>query len=73
MSRIRKKWQETVLKYKLNPDVPGSETIWSPDLETISGERIKEIQSEKLSVAFEYLYEESAYYQEKFKQIKLKP
>ncbi len=73
MSRIRKKWQETVLKYKLNPDVPGSETIWSPDLEIISGERIKEIQSEKLSVAFEYLYEESAYYQEKFKQIKLKP
>ncbi|MDR4498066.1 MAG: AMP-binding protein [Candidatus Scalindua sp.] len=73
MSQIRKKWLETVLKYKFNHDKPGSPTIWSPDLEKISRERIKEIQSEKLSVAFDYLYEESQYYQEKFKQAKLKP
>jgi phenylacetate-CoA ligase len=73
MSQALKTWLDTVLKYKLNPDKPGSDAMWSPDLERASRARIREIQSEKLAAAFRYLYEDSAYYRTKFQQAKLAP
>lgn len=38
MSMIHKKWLETVLKYKLNPERPANSSVWSPELGTNSPE-----------------------------------
>ncbi|MFI5305335.1 MAG: phenylacetate--CoA ligase family protein [Nitrospiria bacterium] len=73
MSAIHKKWLETVLKYKLNPENPVNASVWSPELEQIPRNKIKEIQSEKLGVAFNYLFEHSPFYKDKFKKAGLKP
>ena len=73
MSDIRRQWLETALKYKLNPLEAGTASVWSPDLEQIPRQRLMEIQSEKLVVAFRYLYEESPYYNDKFRNAGLKP
>jgi phenylacetate-CoA ligase len=73
MSTPRDRWLETVCRYKLNPDKPGSDKFWAPELEQPSRDRLKEIQSEKLAAAFQYLCEDSAYYRNKFKEAGLKP
>ncbi|MDY6864064.1 MAG: AMP-binding protein [Thermodesulfobacteriota bacterium] len=70
---IRDEWRKIVLKYMYNPDSPGDEKYWSPELETCSRDRIKEIQSEKLEIAFKYLWEYSAFYKDKFKKAGLTP
>jgi len=73
MKDIREEWRNIVLKWKLNPDGPANDKYWSPDLETCSRDKIKEIQSEKLEVLVRYLYECSEFYNEKFKRAKLTP
>lgn len=70
---VRQLWLDTVLKFKPNPDKPGSELYWAPEIDAASRDKIKEIQSEKLQIAFRYLYECSPFYQKKFKQAKLSP
>jgi len=72
-SDIRKLWADVRKKWMLNPDKPGSPKYWSPELETCPRDKIKEIQSEKLEVAFRYLYECSPFYREKYKRAKLSP
>ena len=70
---IRDEWRKIVFKYMYNPDSPGDDKYWSPELEICSRDKIKEIQSEKLELAFRYLWEASAFYRDKFKRAGLIP
>ncbi|MDO8784590.1 MAG: AMP-binding protein [Syntrophales bacterium] len=73
MRDIREEWKKVILKWKLNPDKPANDKYWSPELETCSRDKIKEIQSEKLEVLVRYLYECTSFYHEKFKKARLTP
>ncbi|MBI4319931.1 MAG: AMP-binding protein [Chloroflexi bacterium] len=73
MEDARRLWLQTVAKYKLNPDGPGSDGYWCPDLETCTRDRLREIQSEKLEVLCRFLYDCSPFYRRKFDEAKLKP
>jgi phenylacetate-CoA ligase len=70
---IRDEWRKIVLKYMYNPDSPGNEKYWSPELETCSRDKINEIQSEKLEIGFKYLWEYSEFYRAKFEKEGLTP
>ena len=69
----RERYRQVLLKYKLNPQEPGSAEYWSPELETAPRGRILEIQSDKLVAAVAYLHEYSPHYREKFARAKLAP
>jgi len=73
VSNAREHFLETVLQYRFNPDEPGSESHWSPELDTAPRSGLREIQSEKLVAAIRYVYECSPFYRAKFDALKLKP
>jgi phenylacetate-CoA ligase len=73
VTEIRKNWINTILKWKLNPDQPATDTIWSPELEASSRDRLREIQSEKLVHAVRYMYEFSSFYRKKLDEEGIKP
>lgn len=73
MSDIRNQWRDLVRRHALNFDQPGDDRFWSPELETASRERLREIQGEKLALAYRYLWECSTFYRAKFEQAGLGP
>ncbi len=73
MGGVRAKWLEIVDRYRLSPEKPDGDKFWSTKLETASVDEIKHIQSEKLRVAAEYVYEYIPFYRQKFDKIGLKP
>lgn len=68
MIDVREAWRNTVLKYRTHFGEPASNEFWCPDLESVSRERLWEIQSEKLAVAYRYLWECSRFYRQKFEE-----
>ena len=62
-----------VLKYRLDPTEPGGDECWSPQLETVSRNRIREIQSDKLVAAVAFLWDYSPLYRRQLEQAKLRP
>jgi phenylacetate-CoA ligase len=73
MYNTRERFLETIIKYRFNPDEPGNAEYWSPELDTAPRNRLREIQSEKLLAAVQYVYKCSPFYHVKFDAIKLKP
>lgn len=73
MKDIREEWLKVVKKWALCPHSPDNEEYWCKELDTASRDKIKEVQSEKLEVAFRYLWEYSPFYREKFQKAKLTP
>lgn len=73
MKDIREEWLKVVKKWALSPDSPDSKEYWCKELDTASRDKIKEVQSEKLEVAFRYLWEYSPFYRGKFQKEKLAP
>lgn len=69
----RKIWLETLEKFKLNSEVPGSEEYWSPTLDCASRDELIAIQNEKLQALTPYLYENSAFYRKRFDRLGLVP
>ena len=51
MSDIREQWRNLVRKHALHFDEPANDQCWAPELETCPRDRLREIQSEKLSLA----------------------
>ena len=62
----------SVRRHQRDLEAPADPTIWSPSLESASPERIREIQSEKLRLAFDYLVESSAYHRQRYASVGLK-
>jgi phenylacetate-CoA ligase len=69
----RERWLEVVRHWQTNPDSPGSDGYWAPELELASRTKMAEIQSDKIAAAFSYLFEESSFYRRKFEEAKLEP
>lgn len=70
---IRKMWRDVLQKWMLRDKEPMEEKCWVPEIERANPDRIKEIQSEKLEVAFRYVCEYSPFYEEKYKKAGLTP
>ncbi len=69
----RERWLAVLDRYAKGLDAPQTARIWAPALETASRKRIAEIQEEKLRAMLPYLYEESPFYRERFRSLKLTP
>jgi phenylacetate-CoA ligase len=70
---IREQWRSFVWKACLRYDKPADDQCWVPELERASRERLREIQGEKLALAYRYLWHCSAFYRRKFEQAGLGP
>ena len=73
MSDIREQWRSLVRKHALHFDGPASDRVWAPELECCPRGRLRDIQSEKLAVAYRYLWECSSFYRRKFEEAGLGP
>ena len=73
MSDIRQQWREVVRKYTPHWEMPDNDAVWAPELETCCRSRLREIQGEKLAVAYRYLWHCSSFYRQKFEQAGLGP
>jgi phenylacetate-CoA ligase len=69
----RERYRQVLTKYRLNPTEPGSDACWSPELETTSRDRIREIQSDKLVAAVAFLWDYSPFYRRLLEGSKLVP
>lgn len=70
---IRKTFMDVIRKWTPNLDEPAEEDCWAPEIEKADPEKIRQIQSEKLEVAFRYIYEYSPYYRNKYRKVGLSP
>ncbi len=73
MSDLRERWRQLVQRHVSHPDRPGHAEFWCPDLETAPRERLRDIQSEKVALAYRLLWECSPFYRRKFEQAGLGP
>jgi phenylacetate-CoA ligase len=73
MSDIREQWRSLVRKHAPHLDAPANDRHWAPEVETCSRDRLRAIQSEKLAVAYRYLWQCSSFYRRKFEQAGLGP
>jgi phenylacetate-CoA ligase len=73
MNDIRQRWQDLVRRWCLRYEAPVGEGCWVPELEMAPRARLREIQSEKLSLAYRYLWECSSFYRDKFAKAGLDP
>ena len=69
----RAKWLETLTAHKRDPDAPGSKDYWSPSLDCASRDELVAIQNAKLAALTPFLYENSAFYRERFDRLNLLP
>jgi phenylacetate-CoA ligase len=69
----KERWLECVRRWRVQPDAPGAEDCWAPELELASPGHLKQIQSEKIAAAAAYLYEDSPFYRGKFDEAGLRP
>ncbi len=63
---IRQQWRELVRAGVRNPDAPADDRYWCPELETIPREQLRRIQAERVVLAYQYLWQCSPFYREKF-------
>ena len=66
-------WLETLAKHRHDWDRPGSDSMWSPHLETLSRDELTAIQNDKLAVVTPFLYENSDFYHRRFDRLGLAP
>ena len=69
----RAKWLETLTAHKRDADAPGSKDYWSPSLDCASRDELLAIQNAKLAALTPFLYENSAFYRERFDRLGLLP
>jgi phenylacetate-CoA ligase len=73
VSAAKERWLACVRRWQAQPDGPGSDDCWAPELERAPRDRLEEIQSEKIAAAAAYLYEDSPFYRAKFDEVGLRP
>ena len=73
MNDIRQRWRDLVRAYALHYDAPANSRHWAPELETCPRDRLREIQGEKLALAYRYLWQCSSFYRRKFEEAGLGP
>lgn len=71
--QTRRKWLETLERYRHDFDAPGSEDYWSPGLDCAPRDELRGIQDAKLEVLTPFLYENSEFYRRRFDKLGLTP
>ncbi len=66
MDDLRKQWRDLVTRYCIRYDAPAGDHCWTPELEMASRGELQAIQSEKLALAYRYLWQCSPFYRRKF-------
>lgn len=66
-------FRDAVRRYTYDFERPAGEDMWSPRLEQMPRPELEQLQSHKLAAAYRYLYENSAYYRERFRAAGLGP
>ena len=69
----RKMFMDVIRKWTPHLDEPATDDCWAPEIEKAGLDKLREIQSEKLEVAFRYIYEYSPFYSKKYKEAGLTP
>ena len=69
----RETWLATLDKFRYDPDRAATAEMWSPRLDAASRDELNAIQSEKLSAAVPFLYENSPFYRRRFDRLGLLP
>ena len=73
MKDKREHWLAAIERNQRNLSAPGDERYWSPELDTVSRERLREIQSDKLPSAVAYMAANSAMYAQKLADAGVEP
>src|SRR5215467_5063560 len=69
----RETWPATLDKYRYDAHRAATPEMWSPRLDAASRDELNAIQSEKLSAAVPFLYENSPFYRRRFERLGLVP
>lgn len=69
----RDEWRNLILQDVRNPDAPGSDRFWAPELDAAPPERMREIQSRRLAGAVAWMYDRSRLFRSKCEAIGLEP
>ena len=69
----RNSWLATLEKFKYDENVASDPRMWSPKLDGASRDELTAIQNEKLAVVTPFLYENSAFYRNRFDRLGLVP
>ncbi len=72
-TQTRQHWLETLARYRVDPDAPGSAAHWSPSLDCASRDELRAIQDAKLAALTPFLYENSAFYRRRLDRLGLLP
>lgn len=73
MEDIRVRWRNLVRHYCIGYERPQSDDCWVAELEQASRAQLHKIQSEKISLAYRYLWQCSGFYRRKFEEAGLGP
>ena len=69
----RAHWLATLERFREDRDAPGSDTYWSPRLDTASRDELRAIQDAKVAAVVPFLYENSGFYRRRFERLGLVP
>ena len=73
MNDIRERWLAAIGRNQRNLTAPGDDRYWAPELNTVSRERLREIQSDKLPAAVAYMAAKSGLYARKLADFGVEP
>lgn len=73
MNESRRRWLETIERFRDARDAPDGERYWSTRLETASRDELRAVQDEKLRAAVAYAYDAIPFYRRKFDRVGLRP
>ena len=69
----RNTWLATLEKFKHDDNAAADPNMWSPKLDGASRDKLTAIQNEKLAAVTPFLYENSAFYRNRFDRLDLAP
>ncbi|MES1213655.1 MAG: phenylacetate--CoA ligase family protein, partial [Singulisphaera sp.] len=65
---IRERWRQVVRQSMSHVDSPADDRYWCPELETVSRDRLRALQEQRVVLAYQYLWECSPFYRAKFER-----
>jgi phenylacetate-CoA ligase len=70
---LRSRWRATVLDHTCHLEGPADGDFWCPEYDTVSPDRLREVQEAKLKLSVAYLYEYSPMYRRKLDAAGISP
>lgn len=73
MSEARERWLAALEDWRRPPGGPADDRFWTPELETVSRDELREVQGAKLQLAVPYMYERSPLFRRKCEESGVEP